>query len=269
MLVEMTWFLVPLVLIALLWLAIRVQRRFIYFPRRYSALDLKEAKAVGVQEITFQTSQGNQTAFFWRKPLSEIAPDSLWLLFAGNGSVALDWIPLIVDSPEPRTGFLLIDYPGYGSCQGKPDPQSILENSERAFQALLDQTGWRLGTLRALGHSLGGAAALQFAAKHTVQKIVLISTFTTMDAMVRATIGITLGPLLRHPFDNVRSLKAILSRKPVPEICIFHGEADELIPPRMGRALAQLDPSRIEFVSIAGADHNELIEEALWTVLRT
>jgi uncharacterized protein len=163
---------------------------------------------------------------------------------------------------------LLIDYPGYGNCQGKPGPQSILENSERALQALLDQTGWRFGTLRALGHSLGGAAALQFAAKHIVHKIVLISTFTTMDAMVRATIGINLGPFLQHPFDNVRSLKAILSMNPVPEICIFHGEADGLVPVQMGRALAQLDPTRIKFVSIPGADHNELIEEALRTVLR-
>jgi uncharacterized protein len=269
MLVEMTWLLVPVVLITLVSLAIRVQRRFIYFPRRYSALDLKEAKAVGVQEIRFRTSQGNQTAFFWRKLPSEIAPHSLLLLFAGNGSVALDWIPLIVDSPESRTGFLLIDYPGYGSCQGKPDPRSILENSERAFQALSDQTRWRFGALRALGHSLGGAAALQFAAKHTVHKIVVISTFTTMDAMVRATIGIPLGPFLRHPFDNVKSLKAILSRNPVPEICIFHGEADGLVPARMGRALAQLDPSRIKFISIPGADHNELIEEALRSVLHS
>jgi uncharacterized protein len=264
----MMWFLVPLALIALLWLAIRVQRRFIYFPRRYSTLDLKEAKAAGVQEISFRTSQGNQTAFFWRKGQSETAPHALWLLFAGNGSVALDWLPLIVDSNEPRTGFLLIDYPGYGNCQGKPGPRSILENSERALQALLDQTRWRFGALRALGHSLGGAAALQFAAKHTVHKIVVISTFTTMDAMVRATIGITLGPLLQHPFDNVRSLEAILSLNPAPEICIFHGEADRLVPVRMGRALAQLDPARIKFVSIPGADHNELIEEALRAVLR-
>jgi uncharacterized protein len=248
----MMWFLVPVVLIALLWLAIWVQRRFIYFPRRYSSLDLKEARTAGVQEIRFRTSQGNQTAFFWRKEQSETAPHALWLLFAGNGSVALDWLPLIVDSHEPRTGFLLIDYPGYGNCQGKPGPQ----------------TRWRFGALRALGHSLGGAAALQFAAKHTVHKIVVISTFTTMDAMVRATIGITLGPFLQHPFDNVRSLEAILSLNPVPEICIFHGEADGLVPVRMGRALAQLDPNRIKFVSIPEADHNELIEEALRTVLR-
>jgi hypothetical protein len=44
------------------------------------------------------------------------------------------------------------------------------------------------------------------------------TTFTTMDDMVRAQIRISLGRLLRHQFDNVTSLKAILSQNQVPEI---------------------------------------------------
>jgi pimeloyl-ACP methyl ester carboxylesterase len=171
---------------------------------------------------------------------------------------------------DPRTGFLLIEYPGYGICEGTPSPLSILENSENAFQALLEQERWNPGddAIRVLGHSLGGAAALQFAAKHPVHKIVVISTFTTMDDMVRATIRVSLGRLLRHRFNNVASLKAILSQERVPEINIFHGEADRLVPVHMGLALSQLDPGRIKFVAIPGADHNDPIEESLRSVLR-
>jgi fermentation-respiration switch protein FrsA (DUF1100 family) len=61
----------------------------------------------------------------------------------------------------------------------------------------------------------------------------------------------------------VTSLKAILSQNQAPEIYIFHGEADGVIPLKMGRALAQLDPSRIKFVEIPGARHNDVIEMAL------
>jgi uncharacterized protein len=260
-----TWILLPFLLIGLVLIVIRLQRRFIYFPRRYALADLKEASAKGVQEIRFRTSQGNQTAFFWRNADSEMAPKSLWLVFGGNGTIALDWMCLIPHFADQQAAFLLIEYPGYGICEGIPSPQSILENSENAFQALLEQEHWNPGAdaICVLGHSLGGAAALQFAAKHAVRKIVVISTFTTMADMVRATIRISLGRLLRHRFNNVASLRAILSQRQVPEINIFHGEADRLVPVRMGRALSKLDPSRIKFVAIPGADHNDVLDQAL------
>jgi pimeloyl-ACP methyl ester carboxylesterase len=260
-----SWLLPALFLVAPASLVVLLQDRFIYFPRRYSPAELQEAKNIGVEELRFRTSQGNQAAFFWRSKNSETTPQNVWIVFGGNGDVALGWIDLVRDFPDPRTGFLLVDYPGYGISEGRPNPQTILENSENALQALLDQKRWKLGAgaLAVLGHSLGGAAALQFAAKHVVRKILVASTFTTMDDMVRAQIRIPLGPLLRHRFDNVTSLKAILSQSQVPEIYIFHGEEDEIIPLKMGRALAQLDPSRIKFVAIPGAHHNDVVQMAL------
>jgi pimeloyl-ACP methyl ester carboxylesterase len=260
-----SWLCAALLPVCLVSLVVLFQDRFIYFPPRYSPAEIEQAKTIGVQEIRFRTSQGNQTAFFWRNEDSETRPQNVWLVFGGNGDVGLGWMGLVREFPGLRTGFLLIDYPGYGICEGRPNPQSILENSERALQALLEQKRWKLGAdaLCVLGHSLGGAAALQFSAKHPVRKILVVSTFTTVDDMVRAQIHISLGRLLRHRFDNVTSLKAILSQNQAPEIYIFHGEADEVIPLKMGRALAQLDPSRIKFVEIPGARHNDVIEMAL------
>jgi uncharacterized protein len=263
---EIAGWLVPgLLLIALLSVVLLLQDRLIYFPLRYSQAELEEAKSVGVRQIRFRTSQGNQVAFFWRSDDSETTPENIWIVFGGNGDVALAWIGLVRDCPDPNTGFLLIDYPGYGVCEGRPNPESILENSERALEALLEQSHWKLGAdaLGVLGHSLGGAAALQFAAKHLVARIAVISTFTAMDDMARTQIGISLGPLLRHKFDNITCLKTILAQKQVPEIHIFHGDADEIIPLKMGRALAKLDPNRIEFVEIPGAHHNDVIGMAL------
>ncbi|MBV8141116.1 MAG: hypothetical protein JOZ60_03630, partial [Verrucomicrobia bacterium] len=144
-------------------------------------------------------------------------------------------------------------------------PRTILENAEHALQSLLEQKGWNPGTvtLGVVGHSLGGAAALQFAAKNPVRKILALSTFTTMDDMVRTQICIPLGHLLRHRFDNIASLKTILSQSEIPEIEIIHGQADEIIPAKMGRALAHLDPNRIKFSEVAGVRHNEIIQPPL------
>lgn len=261
----MPWLCAAFLLFGLISLVVLFQDRFIYFPPHYSFAELEEAKTIGVQELRFRTSQGDQTAFFWQNEESKTAPRNLWLVFGGNGDVALSWIGLVRDFNGPRSGFLLIDYPGYGVCEGRPNPESILENSESALRALLEQKRWKLdaGSLSVLGHSLGGAAALQFAAKHVVRRILVVSTFTSMDDMVRAQIGISLGPLLRHRFDNMTSLKTILLQNQIPEIYIFHGEADDIIPVKMGRALAGLDPSRIKFVEIPRGRHNDIVHTAL------
>jgi pimeloyl-ACP methyl ester carboxylesterase len=259
------WLFAAILLVGLLSLVVVFQDRLIYFPPRYSPAQLEEARASGVQELRFQTSQGNQAAFFWQNEDSGTTPQNVWLLFGGNGDVALAWMGLVRSFASPHTGYLLIDYPGYGSCAGRPNPQTILENSECALQTLLEKKGWKLAarTLCVLGHSLGGAAALQFAARHPTRKILVASTFTSMDDMVRAQIHIPLGRLLRHRFDNVASLEEILAQNHVPEIYIFHGQADEIIPPKMGRALAQLDPIRIKLLEIPKAGHNDIIQMAL------
>jgi pimeloyl-ACP methyl ester carboxylesterase len=265
-----SWFVALLVGGALVAVLLLFQSRLIYFPLRYSTAQLQKAKSIGTQEIRFRTSQGNQTAFFWRAENSATAPQNLWLVFGGNGDLALGWLDLVCAFPSPCTGFLLVDYPGYGICQGKPNPRTIFENSEGAFQMLLEQKGWtaEADALCVLGHSLGGAVALQFAVRHSVRKIVVVSTFTTMDEMVRKQIGITLGPLLRHRFDNLTSLETILSQNRVPEIAILHGQSDDIVPLRMGAALAQLNPSRIKFAAIPEAGHNDIIQKALPLILQ-
>jgi pimeloyl-ACP methyl ester carboxylesterase len=259
------WLFVVVILLALVSLMLLLQDRFIYFPLRYSTADLREAQTLGAQEVKFQTSQGRQTAFFWRGESSDLGPQVVWLLFGGNGDSALAWLGLIRAFSDPRSGYLLIDYPGYGICQGSPNPKTILANAECALQVLLETNGWKLSgqALGVLGHSLGGAAALQFAANHPVGKILIVSTFTTMSAMVRAQIHLPLGRLLRHRFDNITALKAILSQNEVPEISIFHGQADEIIPPKMGRALADLDPNQIKYFEIPGASHNDILQMPL------
>ena len=265
------WLFAAFLLVGFVALILFFQDRFIYFPTRYSPAQLQAAKIAGVQEIKFRTSQGNQTAFFWQNQEADKAPQNLWLVFGGNGDVALAWMELIRPSAVAQTGYLLIDYPGYGVCEGRPNPQTILENSEHALQTLLAEKAWHRDAeaLGVFGHSLGGAAALQFAARNKVRKIVLVSTFTTMDEMVQRQIRFPLGHLLQHRFDNLGFLKSILLQNPVPEICIFHGAIDEIIPPKMGQALAELDPGRIHYCEIPGANHNEIIRMPLPEKLRS
>src|SRR5258708_29122711 len=109
-----SWFVALLFGCALVALLLLFQSRFIYFPLRYSTVQLQNAKSIGTQEIRFRTSQGNQTAFFSRTENSATPLQNLWLVFGGNGDLALGWLDLAGAFPSPCTGFLLIYYPSYG-----------------------------------------------------------------------------------------------------------------------------------------------------------
>jgi pimeloyl-ACP methyl ester carboxylesterase len=235
------------------------QERMIYFPRPYQPAELAALK--GITALTFRTTQGLQTCFFL--PAASGTTARVWLVTCGNGARALDYAGVVSGFPDRDAGFLFLDYPGYGACAGKPSPAGILENSEGGVEALRRHlAGAAMPALCVFGHSLGAAAALQFAARHQVAGVVLVSPFTTMRAMARRTIGWPLCYLLMHNFDNRARLAEVVKQVPLPMITIIHGSDDEVIPVAMGRALAQEFAGKLVYREIAGADHNGIIDEA-------
>lgn len=254
-------------LLAVVTVTVVFQRVFIYYPRKYSESAIRTALKLGVSVIYFRTFGAKQAAFFY--PMTACHPSRLWILFGGNAMLALDWLDLLREFPDRSTGFLLVDYPGYGLCSGRPTPARILETSEKAFSVLQDQNGWNFGpeSIGILGCSLGAAAGLQFAVQHPVGRLILVSPFTTMNEIFKRFIGFNPGPLVLHRFDNVKALRSILAQEPAPKVTILHGRADTLIPISMGRALAKVDPGQIRFVQIPDADHNDVLAVARSTVL--
>ncbi|RYZ68919.1 MAG: hypothetical protein EOP09_08645, partial [Proteobacteria bacterium] len=106
-------------------LLVSCQSRLIYFPRPYSGDEARDWKDLsGGKIVDYTTSQGKQRAFLQ----GELAnPRNLWVVCAGNGSVALDWSHWFKDRVPAGDAWLLVDYPGYGNCEGKPSPGHIRE----------------------------------------------------------------------------------------------------------------------------------------------
>jgi len=98
------------VVLGIIVLLLLFQNRMIYHPRRYAA-----GEGVGnplLVPISYTTAQGQQQAFYLRpKVLPDQPPRHLWVVFPGNGSVALDWVGFLDPPHDPRDGFLVIDYP--------------------------------------------------------------------------------------------------------------------------------------------------------------
>jgi pimeloyl-ACP methyl ester carboxylesterase len=238
------------------------QSSLIYHPNPYRAeyeTMLREVKGV---RVAFDTSQGKQTAFYIPpRAVANGLPKTIWLCFCGNGSLALDWLHF-TSSWDDRFAYLLVDYPGYGDCEGKPTPGRIRDSGKAAATALAKHLGAASQDLQprlaVLGHSLGCAAALMTADDFDVRRGVLISPFTSMTEMGRIVLGWPLCCLNLHRFDNRRTLSRVAKREGA-RFVIFHGAHDEVIPVSMGRELAAAHPQTVTFHEAPRAHHNDIL----------
>ena len=242
------------------------QHKLIWFPRAYGAAYKAELPKNAV-ELRYTTSQGSQCSFYLPpKSAAAARPERVWVLFGGNGSLALDWTDFLRNDPDKNDGFLLVDYPGYGLCQGSAEPANIEESADKALASLAAHLEMKPDELESklnvLGHSIGAALALQFAVHHPVRQVVLLSPFTSLREMGRRTVGWPLCLLVRHNMDNRARLRELASLAPQPSVTIFHGTDDAVIPTGMGRSLAAMFPKMITFHEVPGATHDSIVDDA-------
>ena len=239
-----------------------LQGYLIYHPRPYTPVVLATLPP-HLAEIAYDTAQGAQVAFYLPPHDSPThAPEALWVLFHGNGSLALEWLGHLPRGLKTQTGFLLIDYPGYGKCTGRSSRDAIITSFEAALQTLQQRYPAVRPTversLNVLGYSLGAATALEFATRHATQHIVLLAPFTSIHDIASRMVVWPITALLRERFDNFQTLTTLAQRPVPPAVSIIHGAADEVVPVAMGRALAQSFPAMITYHELPGVTHSIL-----------
>jgi uncharacterized protein len=246
---------IPLLLLA------GCQSQLLYFPRPYAAGTTAEWQLqTGGKPINFTTSQGNQRAFLQGNLKS---PRNLWIFCGGNGTVALDWSKWIHENAPKEDAWLLVDFPGYGDCEGSPSPGRIRESLKTVVPLATREIG--LGDppdparLRFFGHSLGSAACLLAATEFGIQRGVLVSPFTSTMEMAGVVTGLPIGFLVWHRFDNPARLAELAARGP-GKVIILHGTDDEVIPVWMSRKLAEGQKSTVTLKEIPGGRHNSIPE---------
>lgn len=254
-------------------LLVSCQSKLIYFPRPYSGDEARDWQDLsGGKVLDYTTSQGTQRAFLQGELKS---PRNLWVVCAGNGSVALDWSHWFKDRAPKGDAWLLVDYPGYGDCEGKPSPGHIAESLRAVVPLAAKEVGLPIGAdgkpeagrLRFFGHSLGAAVSLVAASEFGIQRGVLLTPFTSTMDMSKAMTGLPLGFMVWHRFDNEARLGELAKRGP-GSVVILHGTDDEAIPVEMGRKLAAERKDVVRLVEIPGGRHNTLQETNTAEVVR-
>lgn len=240
-------------------LLVSCQHRMIYYPRPYAAGAVAAWQAKpGHEVLEFRTSAGPQRMFLQQ---GSTKPAHLWIVCGGNGSLALEWSSWLAQNGPAGDAYLLLEIPGYGECVGKANPAKVSETIQAAVPMAMEKLGWSpqhdRAKLRIFGHSLGCAVTLMAADAFDIRQGVLISPFTSMMAMSRQAIGLPLGFLVRHRYDNAARLKS-LARFDDLKMEIFHGTDDEVIPCWMAHELAKSKPGAIRVHEVPGAHHNDV-----------
>ena len=159
-----------------------------------------------------------------------------------------------------RAGFnvLTLDYRGYGKSDGDaPYEAAVYEDASAALDELIRRAP-DAGRRVLHGHSMGGAVAIDLAAKRPREfaAAFIEATFTSMLGM--STLNpvyraLPVDTLLTERFESMQKIGGLT----LP-VLFIHGSADQRIPQRMSQQLYERAPQPKTLIVVNGAMHNNL-----------
>ena len=181
-------------------------------------------------------------------------PVGIALVCHGNaGNIATRGDSLMILNRRHRLAVMIFDYRGYGKSEGKPTEPGILSDARAARTWLANRKNVPEDEIILMGRSLGGAVAVDLAAKDGAKGLVLASTFTSMPAVARNALPLMpAGLLMRQRFNSIDKIGNYHG-----PLLQSHGDSDKLIPIEQGRKLHEAAPGSKRFVTIPNAGHND------------
>lgn len=218
----------------------------------------------GAEEVSFTASDGVRLhGWLFKPPAPAPGPLPVVIHCHGNAGNIESHAPFSDFLVDQDLAVLLFDYRGYGRSDDiRPTREGLVLDARAALDFVLTRPDLDHGHIGVLGVSLGGAFASRLAAERPeVRSLALVSTFTAWGDMASDVVPF-LGRLLvrrgTDPLDEIPKLRDC-------SLFLMHGRDDSIIPIRHSERLAnaaRLARLPLEFVPIAGADHNDIMEHA-------
>ena len=242
---------IALALVALKLLVMWLEPRLAFFPSR----GVQETPAVAglpFVDVRIPTEDGESLHAWW---LESATPRAQAVFFHGNGGNLSLWLDLIVGMRRRGISVLAIDYRGYGASTGSPTEKGVYRDAEasvRLFAGRLRKDGvpviyW--------GRSLGSPVAAHAAARIAPDGLILETPMPDVRSVFRTNpVMWSLSFVSSYRFPTAR----LVGHLDVP-LLVVHGDVDSIVPYVAGkRVFEAARTTRKTFVTIAGADHNDL-----------
>jgi len=248
------------VLPLLLWLA---RDRVLFHPDPFPATPRDLATAgpgVDLKPVRVPRPGGERLAAFDARPAG-VDPDAgpVVLFFHGNAGNVAGRAGLLGDFVR-GTGCrtLLFDYSGFGGNGGSPSAEAVVVDGIAASD-FLRVSGVSPARVVLFGESLGGAVALEVAARRPCAGVVVQSGFSSLSSM-----ALRLYPWM--PLLSVFARSSFRSSDRAADLSVpflvVHGRRDDVVPFAEGEALHRAAPGTAEFLALDAAGHDDLFARA-------
>ncbi|HEY4759383.1 MAG TPA: alpha/beta hydrolase [Thermoguttaceae bacterium] len=238
-----------------------LEESFIFFPSRYPEGDWRP-QGLSFEDAYFQAADGTKL-HGWYVPHD--SPKAVILFCHGNAGNITHRADILEELNDIGASVLIFDYRGYGRSQGKPSEKGVLADARAARAWLAKREKIPEKNVVVMGESIGGAVAVDLAAKDGAKGLVLISTFTNLPELAAYHYPIfPVRLLMRSQFDSV----GLIAKYKGP-LLQMHGDVDTIVPIKFGRKLFEAANEPKQFLVIHNHDHNDPLPQKFYTALKT
>ena len=236
--------------LGLLLMLLFIENRLIFMPSRNPRGTWNPPTAQG-EQVTFAATDGTKLSGWY---LPHARPRHVVLFACGNGGNMSYWADYFKTLQHQLDATILgFNYRGYGLSEGSPSEAGVLDDARSARRWLAVRCGVPEERVVLIGRSLGGGVVVDLA-QDGCRALVVESSFTSLpDVAARIFPFLPVRWVMRTRFDSLRKIAAYEG-----PLFVSHGDADELVPHAMGRALFESAPAKKkQFFNIADGGHND------------
>jgi len=224
------------------------ERRAIYFPS-YNMNSNPSMIGLAYQDIYFDTEDGVKLNA-WYIPAKN--PMATLLFCHGNGGNISHRLESIRLFNELNLNVFIFDYRGYGRSKGNITEQGSYLDVKAAYNYILSHIEQDKNKIVIFGKSLGGAIAIDLAAKVEAAALISESCFTSVIRIAQEIYPfLPVKWLCTIKYDSLSKIKTI----PIPKL-IIHSKNDEIVPFHHGKELFDAAQEPKEFYALTGL-HND------------
>lgn len=228
-----------------------IELRSIFFPMKAIEITPKE-EGLDYEDVYFKTEDGlSLNGWLVKNPKAK----ATILFFHGNAGNISHRIEKLVIFNQLGLNIFIVDYRGYGKSQGRPSEEGIYKDARAAFDFLSSRPDMNNKKIIAYGESIGGAVAVDLAAKRDVAGLIVDSTFTCAKDMGKKFYPFIPPFLFRTKFDSANKVKTIKSAK-----LFIHSINDEIVPFEFGQKLYEEATLPKELLKIHGGHNSGFLE---------
>lgn len=181
-------------------------------------------------------------------------PQGVILYFHGNAGDLSRWGTITEFFVEKNYDVFIMDYRSYGKSEGPLSEAAFYNDAQFCYDYLLKQYPEDKITL--YGRSLGTGLASYLVSKNSPKQLILETPYYSIQDVAESRFPLfPVGRLLKYHFPTYQYLPSANCT-----ITIFHGTDDNLVPFSSGKKLSELEVEDLNFVTIEGGGHNNLIE---------